>query len=149
MMYVKLMSNLTQDDSSNLHLSYQLYSLLISFMSIHKNNSCLNFRSLYFTEDDQRSTSQNRNPEIYVKLQYLYMYITCNIMGRSEINFTSCSENGNEIARGAAECYFAVIATTSGIYPKTSLLPVLSQINTIASFVKVKISNFQTRFHNE
>ena len=34
------------------------------------------------------------------------------------INFTSCSENGNEIARGAAECYFAVIATTSGIYPK-------------------------------
>ena len=28
------------------------------------------------------------------------------------INFTSCSENGNEIARGTAECYFAVIATT-------------------------------------
>ena len=44
------------------------------------------------------------------------------------INFTSCSENGNEIARGVAECYFAVIATTSGIYP---LLPVLSQINTM------------------
>ena len=34
------------------------------------------------------------------------------------INFTSCSEDGNEIARGAAEWYFAVIATTSGIYPK-------------------------------
>ena len=34
------------------------------------------------------------------------------------INFTSCIENGNEIARGTAECYFAVIATTSGIYPK-------------------------------
>ena len=32
------------------------------------------------------------------------------------INFTSCSENGNEIARGVAECYFAVIVTTSGIY---------------------------------
>ena len=32
-----------------------------------------------------------------------------------EINFTSCSNNGNEIARGAAECYFAIIATTSGI----------------------------------
>ena len=31
-----------------------------------------------------------------------------------------------------------------GIYPKISLLPVLSQINTIASFVKVKISDFQT-----
>ena len=30
-----------------------------------------------------------------------------------------------------------------------SLLPVLSQINTIASFVKVKISDFQTHFHNE
>ena len=47
------------------------------------------------------------------------------------INFTSCSEN--EIARGAAECYFAIIA-------------VLSQINTIASF---EISYFQTHFHNE
>ena len=53
----------------------------------------------------------------------------------------SCSENGNKIARGVAECYFAVIAT-SGIYPKISLLPVLSQIKTIASFVKVKISDF-------
>ena len=50
----------------------------------------------------------------------------------------SCSENGNEIAEGAAECYFVIIATTSGIYPKISLLPVLSQINTTASFVKVK-----------
>ena len=68
----------------------------------------------------------------------------CTSTGRSEIweNFTSCSENG-------ADCYFAVIATASGIYPKISLLPVLSQINTIASFVKVKISDFQTRFHNE
>ena len=60
----------------------------------------------------------------------------------------SCSENGNEIARGAAECYFAVIAT-SGIYPKVSLLPALSQLNTMTSFVKVKISYFQTCFHNE
>ena len=32
---------------------------------------------------------------------------------------------------------------------QNSLLPVLSQINTIASFIKVKISDFQTRFHNE
>ena len=30
-----------------------------------------------------------------------------------------------------------------------SLLPVLSQINTIASFIKVKISDFQTHFHNK
>ena len=43
------------------------------------------------------------------------------------IKFMSCSENGKEIARGAAECYFAIIATTNGIYPKISLLPVLSQ----------------------
>ena len=43
------------------------------------------------------------------------------------INFTSCSENDTEIARVAAESYFAIIATTSGIYPKISLLPVLSQ----------------------
>ena len=62
------------------------------------------------------------------------------------INFTSCSENGNEITRGAAECNFVVITTTSGIYPKISLLLALSQINTIASFVKVKISDIQTRF---
>ena len=34
-------------------------------------------------------------------------------------------------------------------YPKIALQPVLSQINTIAFFVKVKISNFQTRFNNE
>ena len=47
----------------------------------------------------------------------------------------SCSENGN----------FAVIATTSGICPKISFLPVLSQSNTITSFVKVKMSDFQTR----
>ena len=33
------------------------------------------------------------------------------------INFMSCSENGIEIARGASECYFAVIATMSEIYP--------------------------------
>ena len=44
---------------------------------------------------------------------------------------------------------FAIIAITSGIYPKISLLPVLSQINTIACFVKVKISDFQNRFHDE
>ena len=49
------------------------------------------------------------------------------------IHFTSCSENGN----------FFIIATTIGIYPKLSLLPVLSQINTISSFVKVIISDFQ------
>ena len=81
-----------------------------------------------------------------------YGEFLCNVIAwegvKFGINFTSCSENGNKIARGIAECYFAVIATTSGIYPKISLLPVLSQINTIASFVKVKISDFQTRFHN-
>ena len=62
----------------------------------------------------------------------------CNSMGRP--NFTSCRENGSEIARGAAECNFAVLAT-SGIYPKISLLLVLSRINTTASFIKVKISS--------
>ena len=43
----------------------------------------------------------------------------------------SCSESGN----------FAILATMSVIYPKISLLPVLSQINTIAYFVKVKVSD--------
>ena len=47
------------------------------------------------------------------------------------------NENGN----------FAIIATTSGVYPKISLLPVLSQMNTIASFFQVKIFDFQTLFH--
>ena len=78
-----------------------------------------------------------------------FVYVIAQEGVKFGINFTSCSENGNEIARGAAECYFAVIATTSGIYPKISLLLVLSQINTIASFIKVKISYFQTRFHND
>ena len=50
------------------------------------------------------------------------------------LNFTSCSENG----------YYAVIATTSGIYPKVSLLPVLSSINTIASLVKVKLASIMS-----
>ena len=59
------------------------------------------------------------------------------------INFTSY----REIARGAAECNFAILATMSGIYPKISLLLVLSQINTIASFIKVKY--LQTHFHDE
>ena len=36
-----------------------------------------------------------------------------------------------------------------GIYPKISLLLMLSQINNIASLVKVKISDFQTLYHNE
>ena len=76
----------------------------------------------------------------------LFVYVIAWEGVKFGINFTSCSENGNEIARGATECYFAVIATTRGIYPKISLLPVLSQINTIASFFKVKISDFQTRF---
>ena len=41
-----------------------------------------------------------------------------------------------------------ILPSSSGIYPKISLLPVLSQINTIVSFVKVKF-DFQTRFHNK
>ena len=74
-----------------------------------------------------------------------YVICVCNSTGRSEIwdkfhelqagvkfgiNFTSCRENGN----------FAILAM-SGIYPKISLLLVLSQINTVASFIKVKISS--------
>ena len=89
---------------------------------------------------------------LYVPKLYLILidkkrceYVIAWVGVKFGINFTSCSENSNEIARGAAERHFAVIATMSGIYPKISLLPVLSQINTIASFVKVKISDFQTR----
>ena len=62
---------------------------------------------------------------------YLLVCVIAQAGVKFGINFTSCSENGN----------FAIIATTSGIYPKISLLPVLSQINTIASFFKVKLSD--------
>ena len=57
----------------------------------------------------------------------VFVYVIAREGVKFGINFTSCSEIDNEIARGVAECYFAVIATTSGIYPKISLLPVLSQ----------------------
>ena len=91
----------------------------------------------------------NRFSGFFFPLLFLLVYVIARKGVKFGINFTSCSKNGNEIARGIAECYFAVIVTTSGIYPKISLLPVLTQINTIASFVKFKISDFQTRFHNE
>ena len=74
-----------------------------------------------------------------------YVYVIAWAGVKFGINFTSCSENGYEIAQGTAKCNLAVVAT-SEIYPKISLLLVLSQINTIASFVNVKISDSQTRF---
>ena len=54
------------------------------------------------------------------------------------IKFMSCSDNSN----------FAIIATMSGIIPKVHSHP-CSLINTVATFIKVKISDFQTRFHDE
>ena len=57
------------------------------------------------------------------------------------MKFMSCREKGSDIARVIAKCNFAILATTSEIYPKISLLFELSQINTIASFIKVKISS--------
>ena len=71
-----------------------------------------------------------------------FVYIIARAGVKIGINFTSCGENGNEFARGVAECNFAISVTTSGIYPKISLPLELSQINAIASFSKVKISNF-------
>ena len=41
------------------------------------------------------------------------------------INFTSCSENGSEIAQGTAKYNLTILATMSGIYSKISLLPML------------------------
>ena len=74
----------------------------------------------------------------------------CNSKGgvKFGIHFTSCRENGSEITRGAAECNFTILATTSGIYPKISLLLVLSQINTKFLLLKSKYY-LQTRFHAE
>ena len=43
----------------------------------------------------------------------------------------------------------AVLITTSGNYIKISLLPILSQINTIAYFVKVKITDLLVCFQAE
>ena len=79
----------------------------------------------------------------------LFVYVIAREGVKFGLNFTSCSENGNEIARRRSRVLFCRLTTMSGIYPIISLLPVLSQINTIASLVKVKISDFQTRFHNE
>ena len=88
---------------------------------------------------------------IYVlfKIYDIYVYVIAREGVKFWINSTSCSENDNEIARGAAKCYFAIIDTTSGIYPKISLLPVLSKFNSIAYFDEVQICDFQARFHNE
>ena len=83
------------------------------------------------------------------KIYDIYVYVIAREGVKFGINFTSCSENDKDIARGAAKCYFAIIATTSGIYPKISLLPVLSKFNSIAYFDEVKICDFQARFHNE
>ena len=55
------------------------------------------------------------------------------------MKFMSCREKGSDIARVIAKCNFAILTTTSEIYPKISLLFELSQI--IASFIKVKISS--------
>ena len=66
----------------------------------------------------------------------VFVYVIARVGVKFGINFTSYRENGSEITRGAAECNFTILATTSGIYPKISLQLVLSQINTIASFIK-------------
>ena len=63
----------------------------------------------------------------------LFVYVIARAGVKFGINFTSCSEKGN----------YAVSLLR---VEKTSLLLVLSQINTITSFVKVKISDFQTCF---
>ena len=52
------------------------------------------------------------------------------------INFTSCMKP-------------AIAVITTGIYPKISLLQVLLQINTIPSYVEVKIFDFQNLFHDK
>ena len=83
------------------------------------------------------------------KIYDIYVYVIALEGVKFGITFKSCSENDNDIARGAAKWYFAVITTTSGIYPKISLLPVVSKFNSIAYFDEVKICDFQARFHNE
>ena len=42
----------------------------------------------------------------------LAVYVVARAGVKFGINFTSCSENGNEISQGAAKCNFAVIATS-------------------------------------
>ena len=71
----------------------------------------------------------------YCLLVYVIAYVIARAGVKFGINFTSCNENGN----------FAVVARTA-ILPSLLQPLVLSQINNIASFVKVKISDFQTSF---
>ena len=69
---------------------------------------------------------------IYVLFKIYDIYVIAREGVKFGINFTSCCENDNEIARGTAKCYFAVIATTSGIYPKISLLPVYCRTQNVS-----------------
>ena len=61
--------------------------------------------------------------KLAVRTKIWFVYV----IARAGVEF-SCSEKNN----------FAVITTASGIYPKISLLPVLSQSYAIASLAKVK-----------
>ena len=90
----------------------------------------------------------NKNIVEHKMIYVAFVYVIAREGVKFGINFSSCSQNGNKIARGAAECYFAVIDTLSGIYPKISLLPVLSQINTIAFFVNRFNADFLTTVGN-
>ena len=47
----------------------------------------------------------------------MFVYVIAREGVKFGINFSYCSKNGYEIARGATEYNFAIIATLSGIYP--------------------------------
>ena len=47
-----------------------------------------------------------------------YVYAIAREGVKLGITFTSVARIAMKIARGTAECYFAVIATTSGSFPK-------------------------------
>ena len=56
-----------------------------------------------------------------------------------------CSDNGNTIPRSRTERYIIILLYCI----QFSLLPLLSEINTIIYSVKIKVSDVQIHFHAE
>ena len=77
-----------------------------------------------------------------------FVYVIAREGVKFGINFTSCSENGNKIARAQPS---AILPSSNERNLSQNFIPdvMLSQINTLASLIKVKTSDLQTHFHNE
>ena len=110
-------------------LLYLLKDDIISVAQFHRQVSSLSKLTLYtvtFGRLDDKQNHCRTGEECECEKLRLLVICRCTQAGvKFGIHFMSCSENGNEVARGAAKC-IASLTTMTGIYPKISLLPVLS-----------------------